>query len=77
MRFHTKLCLNGIAVSRGYGPNKVEAKKAAARIFIELLYPKLFREWVKDESLDFDPIDKTPINLRVQKPDVEDPEAIP
>ena len=64
MRFHTRLCLNGKAVSRGYGPNKLEAKKSAARIFIELLYPRVYREWLADKGFSQPLMDPTPLEER-------------
>lgn len=57
MRFHTKLLLSGKAVARGYGPNKKEAQKAAARIFIELMYPAVYKTWLAMVGIPAEPFE--------------------
>ena len=59
MRFHTRMMLSGKVVSRGYGQNKKEAKIAASKIFCEMLYPRVYKEWLKLQGM----LEKEPIQF--------------
>ena len=37
-------------VSRGFGPNKKSAKTAAAQILLQLMCPKIYKEWAQNKQ---------------------------
>ena len=45
LRFLTKIKMIDEVVARGYGPNKQESKTAAAQILLQIICPKIFKEW--------------------------------
>lgn len=69
MRFQTKMMLCGKVVSRGLGQNKKEAKVAASKIFVEMLYPRVYKEWLKQEgTTDKEPMQFSQIELPPLEP---------
>ena len=45
MRFLTMVKMNNNIVSKGYGPNKREAKIAAVESLLSIICPKIFQEF--------------------------------
>lgn len=50
MRFLVKISINNTEASKGYGRNKKSAKYAAAQILLQLICPRIYREWAKDKQ---------------------------
>lgn len=81
------MMLSGKVVSRGFGQNKKEAKTAASKIFCEILYPRVYKEWLKQQGLEdkepiqfckmeLPPIDKSAINNSLKNVEMADEENV-
>jgi dsRNA-specific ribonuclease len=51
MRFQTKILFGEKTVSRGFGKNKKESKIAASKILLEMLCPKIYKQWAQKYNI--------------------------